>query len=71
MVSCRASQAGYDSFQIIEIPINFEKIKNTTRSFGDNDLLARTKSFYIVGIPALEMTTVTLGEYIRVRQIAN
>lgn len=37
------SQAGYDSFQIIEIPINYEKIKASTLSLGDNDLQGRLK----------------------------
>jgi len=36
-------KAGFDSFQIIEIPINFEKIKSLTRSLGDNNLQGRLK----------------------------
>ena len=42
-------------------------VRNKMSAHSDpdyNDLLARTESLHIVGIPALEMTTVTLGEYI-------
>lgn len=37
------SQAGYDSFQIIEIPVDYGKIKSATGSLGDDDLQGRLK----------------------------
>lgn len=37
------SQTGYDSFQIIEIPIDYGKIKSATGGLSDDDLQGRLK----------------------------